>query len=237
MIERYGRPEMAEVWSDARRLALWLDVELAMTAAREARGDVPAGTCERIRGRVRLDLARMLAIEHDVQHDVIAFLSMVAETAGDDARHLHVGLTSSDLVDTALACQIQAAGRVLARETARLRRAAWTLAQRHRKTPMVGRSHGVHAEPITFGLKCLSWSEELGRALDRLGSGLPGWGGGEVRGGGGARAARRAPAGGAGGGRGGRGAARRPPPGGRSRSRPRSSPAPGTRRSPARSPG
>src|SRR6267154_3973493 len=128
MIERYCRPEMAEVWSDARRLALWLDVELAMTGAREARGDVPAGTCARIRSRVRLDLARMLAIEHDVQHDVIAFLTMVAETAGDDARHLHAGLTSSDLVDTALACQLQEAGRELAAGLHRLRRITWTLA-------------------------------------------------------------------------------------------------------------
>ena len=174
MIERYCLPEMAEVWRDAHRLALWLDVELAMTAAREARGDVPAGTCERIRAHTRLDLARMLAIETDVHHDVIAFLSMVAETAGDDARHLHVGLTSSDLVDTALAIQMQEAGRVLARETARLRRTAWALAQRHRKTPMIGRSHGVHGEPITFGLKCLVWSEELGRGLDRLEAALAG---------------------------------------------------------------
>ena len=174
MIERYCRPEMAEVWSDARRLDWWLDVELAVVEAREARGEAPAGAAARMRGRVRLDAVRMEAIEAEVRHDVIAFLSMVAETAGDDARHLHAGLTSSDLVDTALACQIAAAGRVLAAEVARLRRAAWALAQRHRRTPMVGRSHGVHAEPITFGLKCLSWSEELGRALDRLESALAG---------------------------------------------------------------
>src|SRR5262249_55673383 len=132
------------------------------------RGEVPQGTSARVREHTRLSLERMLAIEAQVQHDVIAFLSLVAETAGDDARHLHVGLTSSDLVDTALACQIQAAGRLPAETAARLRRAAWALAQRHRRTPMVGRSHGVHAEPITFGLKCLVWSEELGRDLDRL---------------------------------------------------------------------
>jgi len=174
MIERYRRPEMAQVWSDERRLALWLDVELAATAAREARGDVPAGTAERIRAKARIDPARMQAIEAEVQHDVIAFLSMLAESVGDDARHVHAGLTSSDVVDTALACQIQEAGGVLAREVARLRRAAWALAQRHRRTPMVGRSHGVHAEPITFGLKCLVWSEELGRGLDRLQAALAG---------------------------------------------------------------
>ena len=174
MIERYVRPEMAEVWSDPRRLALWLDVELAATDVREKRGEVPAGTVERIRSRARIDVVRMLEIEAEVHHDVIAFLSMIAETAGDDARHLHTGMTSSDLVDTALACQIQDAGRVLVVELSRLRRAAWTLAQRHRRTPMVGRSHGVHGEPITFGLKVLLWSEELGRGLDRVQAGLEG---------------------------------------------------------------
>ncbi|MFN8588088.1 MAG: adenylosuccinate lyase [Candidatus Eisenbacteria bacterium] len=174
MIERYVRPEMAEVWSDATRLATWLDVELAATEARETRGDVPAGTAARIRTRARVNPARMLEIEAEVHHDVIAFLSMIAETAGDDARHLHAGMTSSDLVDTALALQTQRAGRVLATELHRLRRAAWALAQEHRRTPMVGRSHGVHAEPITFGLKCLVWSEELGRGLDRLQAALAG---------------------------------------------------------------
>ena len=174
MIERYSRPEMAAAWSDERRLRWWLEVELAMTEAREERGDVPAGTVARIRERARLDLARMLAIESEVHHDVIAFLSMLAESVGDDARHVHAGMTSSDLVDTALACQLQEAGRVLASELGRLRRAAWALAQKYRRTPMVGRSHGVHAEPITFGLKCLVWSEELGRGLDRLQAGLAG---------------------------------------------------------------
>ncbi|HUK63995.1 MAG TPA: lyase family protein, partial [Dongiaceae bacterium] len=168
MIERYTRPEMARVWSDARRLELWLEVELAAVTARETRGEVPAGSAERIRGRVKLDAARMDAIEREVRHDVIAFLTMVSETAGDDARVLHVGMTSSDLVDTALACQIREAGRLLLAGLRRLRLAAYGLAESHRRTPMVGRTHGIHAEPITFGLKCLVWSEELGRAERRL---------------------------------------------------------------------
>src|SRR5213075_2796294 len=109
----------------------------------------------------------MLAIEAETRHDVIAFLTMLAESLGDDARHVHAGLTSSDLVDTALACQIVEAGALLAGELRALRRVAWTLAERHRATPMVGRTHGIHAEPITFGLKCLVWSEALGRDLDR----------------------------------------------------------------------
>ena len=172
MIERYSRPLMAKIWSDAYRIERWLDVELAVTAAREARGEVPAGTTERIRDAARLDLARMLEIEAEVRHDVIAFLSMVAESVGDEARHLHAGMTSSDLVDTAMACQIVEAGRQLRTEVAAARRAAWDLAQVHRRTAMVGRTHGVHAEPITFGLKCLLWSEEIGRGLERLDAAL-----------------------------------------------------------------
>jgi adenylosuccinate lyase len=99
---------------------------------------------------------------------------MIGESVGDDARHLHAGMTSSDLVDTALALQIQQAGRLLVEALARLRRGAWALAQRHRRTPMAGRSHGIHGEPITFGLKALLWSEELGRDLDRLQAALEG---------------------------------------------------------------
>ncbi len=174
MIERYARPAMRAVWSETHRLELWLEVELAATAEREARGEVPAGTVARVRERVRLDPDRMLAIEAEVHHDVIAFLSMVAESAGDDARHLHAGMTSSDLTDTALALQIVEAGRELAGVTARVRRAAFALAERHRDTAMVGRTHGVHAEPITFGLKCLGWSEELGRSIARLGQAVEG---------------------------------------------------------------
>ncbi len=159
---------MRGIWSDASRLEGWLDVELAVTAAREARGLVPAGTAARVRERAHIDAERMLAIEAEVQHDVIAFLTMIAESAGEDARHLHAGMTSSDLVDTALALQIGAAGAMLTAELERVWRAAWALAQRHRDVPMAGRTHGVHAEPITFGIKCLVWSEELGRGVRRV---------------------------------------------------------------------
>ena len=174
MIARYARGPMREVWSEPRRLGLWLDVELAVTAARERAGQAPAGVSERIRARARIDGARMEAIESEVRHDVIAFLSMLSESLGDDARQVHVGLTSSDLVDTALACQIVAAGRLLLDGVGALRRAVYALAERHRHTPMVGRTHGIHAEPITFGLKCLGWSEELGRDLARLEAALEG---------------------------------------------------------------
>ena len=168
MIARYARPAMRRIWCDAHRLEGWWAVELAVTEAREKGGDVPAGTSRRLRERALIDEARMAALEADVGHDVVAFLSMLAESVGDDARHVHVGLTSSDVVDTALALQIGEAGRLLREGVDALRRATWSLAERHRRTPMVGRTHGVHAEPITFGLKCLIWSEELARDDGRL---------------------------------------------------------------------
>jgi len=174
MIARYSRPGMLRVWSEERRLKRWLEVELAATAVREAHGLVSRGTHERLRERARIDPGRMRDVEADVGHDVVAFLTMLGESAGDDARHLHVGMTSADLVDTALALQLLEAGGLLAAGVRRVRRAAWTLAQTHRCTVMAGRTHGMHAEPITFGLKCLSWSEELGRGLARLEAALAG---------------------------------------------------------------
>jgi adenylosuccinate lyase len=174
MIARYSRPGMLRVWSDERRLVRWLEVELAATGVREAHGLVPRGTHERLRERARIDPGRMREVEVEVGHDVVAFLTMLGESTGDDARHLHVGMTSADLVDTALALQLLEAGGLLAAGVRRVRRAAWTLAQTHRRTVMAGRTHGMHAEPITFGLKCLSWSEELGRGLARLETALAG---------------------------------------------------------------
>ena len=168
MIARYSRPQMAALFSEDARLATWLEVELAACEACEATGRVPAGTAKRIRERVRLDAARALAIEAEVHHDVIAFLSMVAESAGDDARHLHHGMTSSDLVDSALGLTLLRAGELLLAEIRALRTALVALAERHRRTVMVGRTHGVHAEPITFGLKALSWATEVARAEARI---------------------------------------------------------------------
>jgi adenylosuccinate lyase len=168
MIARYARPGMERVWSDAHRLTLWLDVELAVTRTRERHGLVPAGTADAIGERASIDAGRMEAIEAEVRHDVIAFLTMISESAGEGARHLHAGLTSSDLVDTALALQIVEAAALLRSAVVELRSAAGSLARRHRNTPMIGRTHGMHAEPVTFGLKCLVWEEELRRNLKRL---------------------------------------------------------------------
>jgi adenylosuccinate lyase len=168
VIARYSRPEMADLFSDPARYRVWLDVELAVAAAMERRGLVPAGAAERIRGAARIDPGRIDALEATLRHDVIAFLTQVGETVGEEARFLHLGMTSSDLVDTALAVVLSRATDRLRGEVERLRRTVRDLAVAHRDTVMVGRTHGIHAEPITFGLKLLVWYEELGRAIARL---------------------------------------------------------------------
>jgi len=168
VIPRYSRKDMAALFADAERYRIWLDVELAVCAAMERRGQVPAGAAERIRSKARADPERIDALEATLRHDVIAFLTQVGETAGPDARFLHLGMTSSDLVDTALAIVLTRATDRLLAEVGALRQTVRGLAVAHRETLMVGRTHGVHAEPITFGLKLLVWYEELGRAVERL---------------------------------------------------------------------
>jgi len=168
MIPRYCRKEMAAIFDDAARYRTWLEVELAACEAMERRGDVPAGASARIRARAKIDPRRIDELEAELRHDVIAFLTQVGETVGEDGRHLHLGMTSSDLVDTALALTLTRAVDLLLGETEGLREAARALALQHKDTVMVGRTHGIHAEPITFGLKVLVWYEELGRAIDRL---------------------------------------------------------------------
>jgi adenylosuccinate lyase len=168
MIPRYTRPEMAAVWSDDAKLAKWLAVELAVCDAYARRGTVPAEAVARIRARARIDARRVEEIEARVRHDVIAFLTALEVEIGDDSRFVHVGLTSSDVVDTALALQlVEAADRLLTGVDG-VRDVLRALALRHRDTVMVGRTHGVHAEPTTFGLKVAGWYAELGRDRDRL---------------------------------------------------------------------
>jgi adenylosuccinate lyase len=168
MIPRYTRPEMAAVWSDDAKLTKWLAVELAVCDAYARRGTVPAEAVARIRARARIDARRVEEIEARVRHDVIAFLTALEVEIGDDSRFVHVGLTSSDVVDTALALQlVEAADRLLTGVDG-VRDVLRALALRHRDTVMVGRTHGVHAEPTTFGLKVAGWYAELGRGRDRL---------------------------------------------------------------------
>jgi adenylosuccinate lyase len=168
MIERYSRPEMAAIWSDEGRLRRWLEVELAVCDVLAERGEIPAQAARTIRARAGFDAARIAEIEAEVRHDVIAFLTNVAEHVGPEARFVHFGMTSSDVIDTALALQIRDAGALLAAGAERLAAALLRRAQEHRRTPMVGRTHGVHAEPTTFGLKLLVLHEVVRRGGERL---------------------------------------------------------------------
>src|SRR5947199_4135531 len=168
MLQRYTRAEMGRIWSEEARLARWLEIELALTDVLAERGEIPAAAARKLRTGARVDPARMRAIEDEVKHDVVAFVSAVAETVGDEGRFLHLGLTSSDVVDTAFALQLRDAADLLLAGIDRLRQAIRVQAERHRHTLMIGRTHGIHAEPITFGLKCASWWAELGRDRRRL---------------------------------------------------------------------
>jgi adenylosuccinate lyase len=168
MIDRYTRPEMGALWTDEARLQRWLEVELTLVEVLAERGEVPAEAARVLRRDARVDVRRMLEIEAEVKHDVIAFVSSVAEKLGDEARWLHLGLTSSDVVDTAFAMQLRDAADVLLASCDRLRAAVRAQAVRHARTPMIGRTHGIHAEPITFGLKCASWYTELSRGRRAL---------------------------------------------------------------------
>ena len=168
MIPRYSRPEMARLWSDESRFQGWLDVEIAATEVLAARGIVPGEALAAIRERARFDVARIEAIEKEVQHDVIAFVSNVAENVGPEGRWLHYGLTSSDVVDTALARMMRDALDLIASDVEALMAAVKARAFQHRHAPMIGRTHGVHAEPMTFGLKLALWYAELARDRERL---------------------------------------------------------------------
>jgi adenylosuccinate lyase len=168
MIPRYTHPEMGAIWSDVRRYDTWLEVELAATDALADAGVVPREDAKELRARAAFDIARIEAIEQTTQHDVIAFTTAVAEKVGPAARWLHFGLTSSDVLDTALALQMRAACDLLLKDLDELSAAVRRRAEEHRHTPMIGRTHGVHAEPMTFGVKLALWASELARDRTRL---------------------------------------------------------------------
>jgi adenylosuccinate lyase len=173
MISRYTRPEMGRVWSDQNKFQQWLEVELAATEALAATGVVPAEAARLLRAHASFDVARIHDVEREVKHDVIAFTTAVAEkmaAAGqaEASRWLHYGLTSNDVVDTAQALQIRQAYEILLRDLERLRETLKRRALEFQHTVQIGRTHGVHAEPITFGLKLAIWYEEAGRNMRRL---------------------------------------------------------------------
>ncbi len=168
MIPRYTSPEMGGIWSDQRRYETWLDVELAAADAMAEVGLVPADAARELREKGAFDIGRIEEIEQVTQHDVIAFTTAVAERVGPAARWLHFGLTSSDVVDTAQAIQMREACDLIVKDIAGLMEAVRLRAEEHRRTPMIGRTHGVHAEPMTLGLKLALWYAELQRGLDRM---------------------------------------------------------------------
>jgi adenylosuccinate lyase len=168
MIPRYSRPEMSRVWSDEHRFATWLRVEIAATEVLAERGVVPREALEAIRSRARFDVARIDAIENEVQHDVIAFVTNVAESVGTEGRWLHYGLTSSDVVDTALSLLIREACGIVLDDLDSLLAVLRERAFAYKDAPMIGRTHGVHAEPMTFGLKLANWYAETVRGRERV---------------------------------------------------------------------
>lgn len=168
MIARYTRPEMGRIWSEENGFQKWLDVEILAAEALARLGQVPKAAIARIRKKARFNVDRIREIEAEVKHEIIAFLSSVAESIGDDARFLHVGMTSSDVMDTALAIQLKEASAILLQDVRELMRVLRRQSFKYKWTVMIGRTHGVHAEPITFGLKLALWYQEMARNLARL---------------------------------------------------------------------
>ena len=172
MISRYSRPQMAAIWEPANRFSLWLKIEVLACEAWAELGVVPKEAVAEIKAKATFDMAALVPrideIERRTKHDVVAFTEAVAERIGPASRYIHLGLTSSDILDTCLACQMQQAVDLLLEDVAALEAALETLAVKHKRTPMMGRTHGIHAEPTTFGLKLAMWLMEMRRAKERL---------------------------------------------------------------------
>ncbi|QUL99000.1 MAG: adenylosuccinate lyase [Candidatus Fermentithermobacillus carboniphilus] len=168
MIPRYTRPVMKKIWSDENRYSRWLEVEILALEAWEILGKVPEGTARAVREKGRVDPARIDEIEKRVRHDVIAFVSQVAETVGEEGKYIHYGLTSYDVVDTALSSLLKDAIGVILDDLDALIALLGDMAKKYKDTPMIGRTHGVHAEPITFGLVLALWYEEMKRNRERV---------------------------------------------------------------------
>jgi adenylosuccinate lyase len=169
MIPRYSRKEMEAIWSAQNRFQKWLDIEILACEALAKRGDIPREALRTIKAKARFDIDRIDEIERTVKHDVIAFLTSVAEFVGPDSRFIHMGLTSSDILDTSLAVLLKEASDILLADIDKLLGVLKKKAIRHKLTLMIGRTHGIHAEPVTFGLKMAMWYEEMARNRERLG--------------------------------------------------------------------
>lgn len=168
MISRYTLPEMGKIWEDEFKFATWLKIEILACEARKEMGEIPEQDLKIIKEKAAFDVKKILEIEETTKHDVIAFLTNVAEFVGPASRHIHYGMTSSDILDTTLSYQMKTAGELLLKQLFELKNVLKSRAIEHKNTVCIGRSHGIHAEPITMGLKFALWYEETKRNIKRL---------------------------------------------------------------------
>ena len=168
MIDRYTTQAMRDLWSPENKTRKWLDVEIAVCDGLEQFGRIPAGTTAAIRAGAKFDLARMAELEKETRHDVMAFVKNVAENLGEEGRYVHYGVTSYDIVDTALSLLLRDSCDLLLASSERLIATIRRRAREHKDTIMIGRTHGIHAEPITFGFKLATWLDEMNHSIERL---------------------------------------------------------------------
>ncbi len=168
MIERYSRKELKKIWSEENKYKLWLEIELAAAEAMEKINIIPKGKAKKIKSKAKINVKRILQIEKKVKHDVIAFLTSINEKVGNDGRFLHQGMTSSDVLDTSFNLQLRSAGEIILKDINNLLKSIKSQAIKHKYSLCIGRSHGIHAEPITFGLKLASYYQEFKRNRDRM---------------------------------------------------------------------
>ena len=168
MITRYSRKELTNIWSEENKYKIWLTVEIAAAQAMEKNGQIPKGVAATVKKKAKINVKRIHDIETKVKHDVIAFLTSITEKAGIKARYLHQGMTSSDILDTSFNVQLVQSGKILLKDIDQILKVLKRQAQKHKLTPCIGRSHGMHAEPVTFGLKLASFYEEFKRNKKRL---------------------------------------------------------------------
>ncbi len=168
MIERYSRKEIKQIWEDYNKYSIWLDIELAAAEAMEKFKIIPKGVSKKVKKKAKINVKRILEIENKVKHDVIAFLTSITEKVGNEARYLHKGMTSSDVLDTCFNLQLKQSGKILLKDLNQLLISIKRQALKHKYTLCIGRSHGIHAEPLTFGLKMLSFYQEFFRNKKRL---------------------------------------------------------------------
>ena len=168
MIERYTLPEMGKIWQEEFKFSTWLMIEILACEARANEGEIPANDLEQIKSKAKFDIKRILEIEETTKHDVIAFLTNIAEYVGPASRHIHYGMTSSDILDTTLSFQMKSSGELLLNRLKQLKETLKKRAVEHKETFCIGRSHGIHAEPTTMGLKFALWFEETKRNIKRL---------------------------------------------------------------------